>query len=87
LKPIDIETLKMIAERYTKIITLEEHQQSAGFSSAIVEQINDLYANARLTKYPVIIRKAIKDRFYSVSGSQQYLRNIAGVVLNIEDFE
>jgi transketolase len=78
--------LKLIAEKYSKIIILEEHQQSAGFGSAIIEQVNDLYANRLLKKYPIIIRRAIGDRFYSISGSQLYLRNLAGIVLHIEDF-
>jgi transketolase len=86
VKPIDIEVLKLIALKYAKIITLEEHQQSAGFGAAIVEHINDLYANGILKKYPVVIRRAIKDKFYSVSGSQQYLRELAGIILNMNDF-
>jgi transketolase len=86
VKPIDVEELKLIALKYSKIVTLEEHQQSAGFGSVIVEQINDLYANGVLKKYPVIVRRAINDKFYSVSGTQQYLRELAGVVLNVNDF-
>jgi transketolase len=86
VKPIDGNQLKLIAEKYSKIIILEEHQQSAGFGSAIVEQVNDLYANRLLKKYPIIIRRAIGDRFFSVSGSQSYLRQLAGIILQAEDF-
>jgi transketolase len=86
VKPLDIEQIKSIAEQYSKIITLEEHQQSAGFGSAIVEQVNDLYANGKINKFPVIIRQAIKDTFFSVSGSQQYLRDIAGIDLLVNSF-
>jgi transketolase len=82
VKPIDGNQLKLIAGKYSKIIILEEHQQSAGFGSAIIEQVNDLYANRLLKKYPVIIRRAISDRFYSISGSQSYLRQLAGIVLD-----
>jgi transketolase len=86
VKPIDENQLKLIAGKYSKIIILEEHQQSAGFGSAIIEQINDLYANQLLNKYPIIIRRAIGDRFYSISGSQSYLRQLAGIVLHMDDF-
>jgi transketolase len=83
VKPIDTETLQSIALKYARIITLEEHQKSTGFGSAIVEQVNDLYANGVLKKYPVIVRRAIDDKFYSISGSQQYLRDLAGINLLI----
>jgi transketolase len=86
VKPINNNQLKLIVERYSKIIILEEHQQSAGFGSAIIEQVNDLYANQLLKKYPFIFRRAINDRFYNISGSQSYLREHAEIALRIEDF-
>jgi transketolase len=87
VKPIDDNQLKLIVEKYSKIIILEEHQRTAGFGSAIIEQVNDLYANRLLKKYPIIIRRAIGNKFYSISGSQQYLREQSGITLNKDDFE
>jgi transketolase len=86
VKPIDNNQLRTIVEKYSKIIILEEHQQSAGFSSAITEQVNDLYAKQLLRKYPFIFRRAINDCFYNISGSQSYLRGLAGITLQVQDF-
>ena len=82
IKPIDIVALKSIAENNNTIITIEEHQKSGGFGSAIIEQISDLYANEDITNFPKIIRKAIDDTFYSISGSQNYLRELSGITLD-----
>ena len=70
------------ADQYSDIIILEEHQKSCGVGSAIIEQINDLYAYGKLSVYPKIKRIAIQDKFYSISGSQDYLRKIAGLILS-----
>ncbi len=86
IKPIDEKKLIAIADQYKKIITLEEHQLSAGFSSALIEQYNDLFAQGIIQRYPIIIRRGINNKFYSMSGSQQYLRNKAGIVLDHVDF-
>jgi transketolase len=81
VKPIDVTALTQIANRYSEIITMEEHQLSAGFGSAVIEQINDLYAMGKIKQYPKIIRKGINDEFLSVSGSQKYLWKRAGLSL------
>lgn len=73
IKPIDTDSLIHIANRYQEIITVEEHQLSAGFGSAVIEQINDFYQQGKISTYPKIVRKGIKDLFLSVSGSQKYL--------------
>jgi len=80
VKPINVEQLAEIAHKHHEIITIEEHQLSAGFGSAVVEQINDLYAQGKIRHYPKIVRKGIKDEFLSVSGSQQYLWKKAGLL-------
>jgi transketolase len=81
VKPIDIEALNQIANRYPEIITLEEHQLSAGFGSAVIEQVNDLFAQGKIKRYPKITRKGIQDEFLSISGSQKYLWTKAGLLL------
>ena len=80
VKPINIEQLADIANQHHEIITIEEHQLSAGFGSAVTEQINDLYAQGKIQQYPKIIRKGINDEFLSVSGSQKYLWEKAGLL-------
>lgn len=75
VKPIDVEQLKSIVERHPDgLITIEEHQKSCGMGSAVVEMINDLYADGKLSIYPKIKRIAILDEFVGVVGTQQYLR-------------
>lgn len=75
VKPIDVEQLKSIVERHPNgLITIEEHQKSCGMGSAVVEMINDLYADGKLSIYPKIKRIAIPDEFVGVVGTQQYLR-------------
>ena len=75
VKPIDVEQLKFIVETHPDgIITIEEHQKSCGMGSAVVEMINDLYADGKLSIYPKIKRIAIPDEFVGVVGTQQYLR-------------
>ena len=80
VKPIDIEQLTNIANHHNEIITMEEHQLSAGFGSAITEQINDLYAQGKVRQFPKIVRKGINDEFLFVSGSQKYLWKEAGLL-------
>lgn len=86
VKPISSVQLKDLVKKHDNIITLEEHQQSCGLGSAIVEQISDLYANGALKQYPKVTRIAIPDKFYSVSGNQVYLRQLAGLTLQKEMF-
>ncbi len=87
VKPIDTAMLLQIGKRYGKIMTLEEHQLSAGFGSVVVEQLNDLFAQGKLERYPYVVRRAIADRFLSTAGSQQYIRELAGLTLSVLDFQ
>lgn len=75
VKPMNIEQLKQIVEQHPDgIITIEEHQKPCGMGSAVVELINDLYANGQLNSYPKIKRIAIPDEFVGVVGTQVFLR-------------
>jgi transketolase len=87
VKPINKEQLLEIAKKYKKLIILEEHQKSCGVGSAIIEVLNDLYFNNEISFFPKIKRIAIDDQFYSVSGSQIFLREKAGLNLKKEDFK
>lgn len=82
VKPINVEQLKAIVERYPEgLITIEEHQKSCGMGSAVIEIVNDLYAQGTIERYPSIKRIAIPDEFAPVVGSQNYLREYEGLKL------
>ncbi|MBX7145160.1 MAG: transketolase [Oligoflexia bacterium] len=81
IKPLDAGGLIKIAMHYDRLITLEEHQRSAGFGSAILEGLHDLLETGKLAKLPSIKRIAIPDSFIEVAGSQQYLRERVGLTL------
>ena len=87
IKPIDVESLVEIANKYSKIITLEEHQRSAGFGSAVIETISDLEEDRKIKRRPIVHRIAIPDKFISIGGTQEYLREIAGIELVSSDFD
>ena len=80
IKPLNINAVKQIAEKYELITVIEEHQRSAGVGSAVVEVVNDLYFKGQIIKYPKVQRIAIDDIFQDVSGSQMFLRKRAGLV-------
>lgn len=86
VKPINTQLLAAIVNAHANIVVLEEHQMSCGLGSALLEQINDLYANGDISMFPKIKRIAIADTFVSVAGSQQYLREQAGLILQKECF-
>jgi transketolase len=80
IKPIDNALLLNIANHYQKIITIEEHQRSAGFGSAILEALNDI-SELHDVKIPSVKRIAIPDIFIGFAGTQEYLRQKAGLIL------
>ncbi len=87
VKPMDKEVLTELFNRYRTIITIEEHQRNGGFGSAILELLHDAIEAGTLIKEPTIKRIAINDTFYSKAGSQDYLRSIAGLTLNLDLFK
>lgn len=80
VKPINQEQIANIANSYSKITIIEEHQKSSGVGSAVVEQINDLYYIGKVERYPKVHRVAIEDYFQDVSGSQMFLRKRASLL-------
>lgn len=83
VKPLSKDQLKAIVEKHPNgLITIEEHQASTGMGSAIVEQVNDLYANGALAAYPVVKRVAIPDEFAPIVGTQTYLREYEGLKID-----
>lgn len=82
IKPLDLEGLKIIADKYEKLITIEEHQKSGGFGSAILEGYNELEEFNKISRRPKLKRIAIPDQFVSAAGSQEYLRKMNSLILN-----
>lgn len=81
IKPIDANLIQQISQTYQKIITIEEHQRSAGFGSAVLECLHDLMEQNKINSIPQVKRIAIPDKFISVAGTQDYLRSLSGLVL------
>lgn len=82
VKPLNKQCLQDIVARYPEgLITIEEHQRSCGMGSAIVEQLNDMFAAGEIANYPRIQRIAIPDEFVGVVGNQSYLREVEGLKL------
>jgi transketolase len=81
IKPFDKELLQTIANSYTNIITVEEHQKNGGFGSVVLEALNDLREEGKIQHIPMVKRIAIPDIYISVAGSQEFLRNKAGLKL------
>ena len=87
IKPLDDESLALLAEQHPNIIVMEEHQQSCGLGSALIEKWSDLYAQGRLKQFPRVHRIATADCYTSVAGSQAYLRRVNRLYLTAELFE
>ena len=69
VKPIDKDVILECASQYDTIITVEEHNLSGGFGSAVAEVLaeqNDIKAK--------LVRVALDDRYSCIVGSQKYLR-------------
>lgn len=74
-------TLTKLAQTYTEVITVEEHQLNAGFGSSIIEGLSDLYSRGVISQMPRVKRIGIPNSFIGVCGSQEYLRKEAGLGL------
>jgi transketolase len=77
----DAQSLRDLASRYSTIVTVEEHQLNGGFGSSIVEQISDLFGSGAIPGMPRVQRVGVPNTFIGVSGSQHYLRQLAGLTL------
>lgn len=81
VKPMDSNLMAQIGKAYGKIITIEEHQRSAGFGSAVLECLHDLAEQNKINSIPQVKRIAIPDKFISVAGTQEHLRTLSGLSL------
>jgi len=71
-----------MGQKFTRIVTVEEHQRNGGFGSSIVESLSDLYAEGSLAHMPRVTRIAIPNTFIGTCGTQAYLRQAAGLTLD-----
>ena len=69
VKPIDKDVILECASQYDTIITVEEHNLSGGFGSAVAEVLSE--ENNLKAK---LVRVALDDRYSCIVGSQKYLR-------------
>lgn len=73
VKPIDEEVIKACAKEFELIVTVEEHNLSGGFGSAVAEVLCELKRSARLVKI------GINDTYSKEVGSQSHLRKFYGI--------
>ncbi|MBQ6829597.1 MAG: transketolase [Clostridia bacterium] len=73
IKPIDKEEILTSAKRFGKILTVEEHNLSGGFGSAVAEVLAEAGCPCELK------RLALPDVYVSKVGSQEWLREQYGL--------
>jgi transketolase len=74
VKPLDEILLARIFSEVNVVVTVEEHNMTGGFGSAVAEwYLKGPAKRARL------FRKGIKDQFFCVAGNQQYARQYFGL--------
>lgn len=77
VKPIDKATIEECAKEYDLIVTVEEHNIIGGFGSAVSEVIGNLSG----TRAKVLLI-GIQDKYSSIVGSQEFLRDYYGLSAN-----
>lgn len=73
LKPIDESILKEVAEKYNRIITVENGVKTGGLGTAVIEWMND---NGY---HPKIIRLGLPDTHFVEHGTVEELQHIVGL--------
>lgn len=68
VKPLDLETIDRCAGEFELIVTVEEHNLSGGFGSAVAERLAESATHARL------LRIGLHDCYSTLVGNQKYLR-------------
>ncbi|MBO6074031.1 MAG: 1-deoxy-D-xylulose-5-phosphate synthase, partial [Paludibacteraceae bacterium] len=67
LKPLDVETVKAVAEQYDTIVTVEDAMTSGGLGSAVLETVD--------TQKVRVVRLGVNDQFVT-HGSTAELMNM-----------
>ena len=73
LKPIDETILKEVAEKYNRIVTVENGVKTGGLGTAVVEWMNDH------GYHPEIIRLGLPDTQFVEHGTVEELQHIVGL--------
>lgn len=73
VKPIDRETIAACARDFDLLVTVEEHNLSGGFGSAVAEVMAEAPSRARL------LRIGLHDAYCADVGNQKYLRSLFGL--------
>ena len=74
LKPLDVVAVERLAEKFSMIVSIEEHTTLGGLGGALAEVLSGLRERtARL------VRVGLDDCYSSVVGSQKYLRDVYGM--------
>ena len=73
VKPIDSETIFKCANDFDMIVTIEEHNLSGGFGSAVAEVLAEKPSHAKL------LRIGLHDTYCAIVGNQKYLRGQFGL--------
>lgn len=74
VKPIDKETVEMVAQNFELIVTCEEHNVVGGFGSAVAEVLAEMKE-----KKAVLLRIGLNDEYSVRVGNQKYLREQYGI--------
>ena len=72
-KPINLEALRPLLEKYDSIITVEEQCLTGGFGSAILEGISDLGMHNQVK------RLGLAERYYFENGGRDWLLDTFGL--------
>ncbi len=72
-KPMDKDAVRRLSYRFPILLTVEEHNVTGGFGSAVCEITAELGNGCR------VFRIGLKDRYTAVVGNQQYLREVYGM--------
>ena len=72
VKPLDQRVILDCSNRFGKIVTVEEHNITGGFGSAVAEVMAENPTRAQL------VRIGINDEYCTIVGSQKYLRDQYG---------
>jgi transketolase len=79
IKPLLVDKIIEKLIMYEEIIIVEEHQLIGGLGATIQEILYDNYSSSNISSLPKIFRIGIEDTFQSVAGTQDFLREKAGL--------
>lgn len=73
MKPVSPQAIRSVFQKYSKVVTLEEHFLSAGLGSVVLEAFND----AGVSK--PVKRIGIVDKYYCENGGRDYLHKLSKI--------